>query len=574
MDMAALLEKLRLNRERISLLAILLLALVLRLINLGGRNLWYDEAFAVLYAEKSFSAILYGTITQVEGAAADVHPLLYYFFLHLWMGLFGQSPFVIRLPSVIFGLASIVLAFSIGQRLFDPDAGLLAAVITTIAPFHINYSQENRMYSLLCLLSLLTVYFFVRCWRQGGYGNWLGFILAATLSLYTHNLAFLVILALDLFVLAMILSWIKGKKWGTPPHPRPGGTAMILSWIKGKKWGTPPHPHPSGAAMILSWIKSPHPCPNGAVRRWRLLKPLIVSHLAFGLLFSPWLTVVFSQFGKIRQAYWVPRPGLKELVQTFIFFHFDLLPTMPLGLVSIFLFFSFLILVLTLYRIGRVRGRDQRSKEGIYLLSLLAFAPVVVAFLISQFKSIYIIRGLLPAAIAYYILVAKILAEAQLPKRVAWLLLSPVVVLLAISLAYHYTYAWFPRPPFDGAVAYVRENCQSGDAIVHDNKLTFFPCHYYDRELPQAFMADPPGSGSDTLALPTQEALGLLAGQTMEDATAGSQRVWFVIFQRAFAEYEGLGHPQPPHKAWLEERYRLVETVTFNDLNIYLYETP
>ncbi|NIO69933.1 MAG: hypothetical protein GTN71_13135, partial [Anaerolineae bacterium] len=110
------------------------------------------------------------------------------------MSLFGQSPFIVRLPSVIFGLASIVLAFSIGQRLFDPGAGLLAAAITAIAPFHINYSQENRMYSLLCFLSLLTVYFFVRCWKGNGYGNWLGFILAATLSLYTHNLAFLVIL--------------------------------------------------------------------------------------------------------------------------------------------------------------------------------------------------------------------------------------------------------------------------------------------------------------------------------------------------------------------------------------------
>jgi mannosyltransferase len=550
MDRAAVLEKLKLNRERGWLVAILLLALVLRLINLGSRNLWYDEAFAVLYAEKSFSAILYGTITQVEGAAADVHPLLYYFFLHLWMGLFGQTPFIVRLPSVIFGLVSIVLAFSIGQRLFDPSAGLLAAAMTAIAPFHINYSQENRMYSLLCLLSLLTIYFFVRCWARAahaprpaaqvrlwkgnGYGNWLGFILAATLSLYTHNLAFLVILALDLFVLAMILSWMKGEKWGTPPHPRP----------------------------------------DRAVRRWRLLKPLIVSHLAFGLLFSPWLTVVFSQFGKIRQAYWVPRPGLKELVQTLILFHVDLLPTMPLGLVSILLFLSLLILVLTLYRIGRVQGRDRQTKEGIYLLLILALAPVIAAFLISQFKSIYIIRGLLPAAIAYYILVAKILAEAQFPKRVAWLLLSPVVVLLTISLAYHYTYARFPRSPFDGAVAYLRENHQAGDAIVHDNKLTFFPCHYYDRWLPQAFMVDPPGAGSDTLALPTQEALGLLASQTMEDATAGSQRVWFVIFQRAFAEYEGLGHPQPPHKAWLEERYRLVETVTFNDLNIYRYETP
>jgi len=297
-----------------------------------------------------------------------------------------------------------------------------------------------------------------------------------------------------------------------------------------------------------------------------LLKPLIVSHLAFGLLFSPWLTIVFSQFGKIRQVYWVPRPGLKELVQTLIFFHFDLLPTMPLGLVSIILFLSLLILILTLYRVVRVRGRDRQTKEGIYLLLILALAPVIVAFLLSQFKSIYIIRGLLPAAAVYYILVAKILTEAQLParlpKRVAWLLLSPVVLLLAISLAYHYTYARFPRPPFDKAVTYLQENYQSGDAIVHDNKLTFFPCHYYDRELPQAFMADPPGSGSDTLAMPTQEALGLLAGQTMEDATAGSQRVWFVIFQRAFAEYEGLGHPQPPHKAWL------------NDLNTYLYETP
>jgi mannosyltransferase len=509
--MTAVLERLRLNREEVSLAAILLLALILRLINLGSRNLWYDEAFAVLYAEKSFSAILYGTITPVEGAAADVHPLLYYFFLHLWMGLLGQSPFIVRLPSVIFGLASLVLAFSIGRRLFAPGAGLLAAAITAIAPFHINYSQENRMYSLLCFLSLLTVYFFVRCWKGNGYGNWLGFILAATLSLYTHNLAFLVILALDLFVLL--------------------------------------------------------------AKRWRLLKPLIISHLAFGLLFLPWLTIVFSQFGKIRQAYWVPRPGLKELVQTLISFHFDLLPTMPLGLVSILLFLSLLILVLILYRVVRVRGRDRQTKEGIYLLLILALAPVVVAFLISQFQSIYIIRGLLPAAAAYYILMATILAEAQLPKRVAWLLLSPVVVLLVISLAYHYTYAQFPRSPFDKAVTYLRENYQSGDAIVHDNKLTFFPCHYYDRELPQTFIADEPGSPADTLAYPTQQALGLFATPDIGTATQGHERVWFVIFRRALDEYHAAGYSDHPHRAWLEQHYTLVSVTSFNDLEVYEYES-
>ena len=65
-------------------LAIVLLALVLRLINLGGRALWYDEAFAVLYAEKPLETMLYGTVTQVGGAAADVHPLFFYSTLHFW----------------------------------------------------------------------------------------------------------------------------------------------------------------------------------------------------------------------------------------------------------------------------------------------------------------------------------------------------------------------------------------------------------------------------------------------------------------------------------------------------------
>ncbi|GIV82126.1 MAG: hypothetical protein KatS3mg051_1480 [Anaerolineae bacterium] len=54
------------------------LAFGLRVVNLGGRTLWYDEAFAVLFAEKGLSAMRQGTLTAAEGSAADVHPLLYY----------------------------------------------------------------------------------------------------------------------------------------------------------------------------------------------------------------------------------------------------------------------------------------------------------------------------------------------------------------------------------------------------------------------------------------------------------------------------------------------------------------
>jgi len=54
-----------LTAGRWPVLAIVALAFVLRLVNLGGRPLWYDEAFAVLYAEKPFEAMVYGTLTQV-----------------------------------------------------------------------------------------------------------------------------------------------------------------------------------------------------------------------------------------------------------------------------------------------------------------------------------------------------------------------------------------------------------------------------------------------------------------------------------------------------------------------------
>ena len=73
------------TRTRLSLLAMLLLAFLLRVLNLNGRALWYDEAFAVLFSEKGLNAMLYGTLTPAGGAAADVHPLLYYTSLDGWM---------------------------------------------------------------------------------------------------------------------------------------------------------------------------------------------------------------------------------------------------------------------------------------------------------------------------------------------------------------------------------------------------------------------------------------------------------------------------------------------------------
>lgn len=488
------------------LLAIVLVAAGLRLVNLNGRPLWYDEAFAVLYAEKPLGAILYGTITPVDGAAADVHPLLYYFLLHFWMAVMGQSPFAVRLPSVLLGVATIPLVYLVARELFDKRAGWWAAGLTAVAPFHIHYSQQARMYSLLCFLSLAAVYGFVRGWRPGGWRNWALFALAGTLSLYTHNLAFLTLMALGFFVLL--------------------------------------------------------------ARQWRLVKPLMAAYAGIALFFGPWLLAVPGQLGKVQQAYWVPRPGPAELVRTLMIFHFNL--PIPSWLLPMALFFSLAAPTLILYRALRGPQPAANERPAWLLLTCLALLPPLLMFLISQWRSIYIERGVIMSAVAYYILAGRALTQTR-PVRWKYLaILGPVAMVAAISLGYDYTFDKFPRPPFPELVAYLRAEVQPGDVVIHSNKLSFLPAHYYDRTLPQDFIADPAGSGSDTLALPTQQALGLFA-TNLETAAAGHKRVWLVIFSRAIAEYQAAGADDHPHRSWLKAHYQQQWKEQFSDLMVYLY---
>ena len=487
------------------LVLVLLVAFGLRLYSLPDKEMWYDEAFAVLYAENELGSIVYGTITPVEGAAADIHPLLYYFFLHGWMGI-GQSPFLVRFPSVVFGLVSICLLFRIAKELFDAQAALLAATLAAISPFHIWYSQEARMYSLLCLLSLLSIYLFVKAGKSNEWRHWIGFGLCTGVALYVHNLAFLIIVALDLVVLLR--------------------------------------------------------------RRWALLRRLVVAHVVSLLLFLPWLLLVPGQFAKVRQAYWIPRPGPTELVRTLIVFNFNL--PGPNWALPFTLFFSLLLLALTLYRLLRRASPSGARSWATDLCLSLSFVPVLTMFAISQIKPVYIERALLASALLYYVTVARAMLRSRLPRLVV-ISLIPVPLLLVTSLWYQYNYAGFPRSPFRQANAYLRERYVAGDVIVHDSKLSFFPSHYYDRGLAQEYVGDVPGSPIDTLALPTQEVLGLLGKPDMSTAVGDAERVWFVVFQRALDEAEELGEPNR-NMAWLEDHYRLTDAIGYGDLKILVYE--
>ena len=124
----------------------------LRLFHLGTQSLWYDEGYSVNLAGKGLAQITLET-------ANDIQPPLYYYLLHLWMGLFGQGEIAVRGLSLLLGMLSVPLFYILGRRLFSREVGLIAAGLAALSPLYVWYSQEVRMYTLLVALTLGSCYF-------------------------------------------------------------------------------------------------------------------------------------------------------------------------------------------------------------------------------------------------------------------------------------------------------------------------------------------------------------------------------------------------------------------------------
>src|SRR5579862_6322615 len=139
------------GRRALLLGAATLLGALVRLHLLAAPSLWIDEGASVTFAAlpwRPFVKVLWG----YQGNMA-----FYYSLMHEWIHL-GDSEFVVRSLSVLFGILAIPAIYILGARLFDRRTGLIAAVLLSVHSFHIHWSQEARAYSLTVLLLILTTY--------------------------------------------------------------------------------------------------------------------------------------------------------------------------------------------------------------------------------------------------------------------------------------------------------------------------------------------------------------------------------------------------------------------------------
>ncbi len=148
------------RRTRLMVVWATLLAWALYLSGLGSKTLWIDEADSLYFAVQPLRTILFGL--------CDPHPPGYYLLLKGVVQV-GRSEFWLRLPSVLAATLAIPLAYiaarSLALLLGLQEPGQVAALsawLLAVAPLHVWYAQEARMYALVTTLGLVAVWLALR----------------------------------------------------------------------------------------------------------------------------------------------------------------------------------------------------------------------------------------------------------------------------------------------------------------------------------------------------------------------------------------------------------------------------
>lgn len=402
---------------------ILLIGGLFRFYNLAGKNFWYDEACSLSFAQYRWQ--------EVISHRYMLKPV-YFIMLKLWVGLFGTSEFVVRTLSVIFGWFSIFLIYKLGKNLFSKSIGLISALILSISPYHVYYSQQARNYSMFLFLSLLSMLIFLCLKKKVTRTISLLFILSNLLLIYTHPFGIFVLITQAVF--SPIL-------WGNREEKK---------------------------------------------KIFFLLTILFVCALPILIVFVNDSTNVGG-----NEINYISVPNINSIIETFEAFSyggskqghcglgFEINSSrlvIPRILTTIFLFIGIF---------GLLTQDKPRQKEESFLLSsvsklLLLFwlsFTILTVFIFSKlFTPIYLTRYFITTSVPFYLIVAR--GITKIPVLVLKLAVT-LIIIIFLLYSLNITYSLGFSNSWKELAVYIKSNIQDGDTIVLAPFRQIVPFWYY-----------------------------------------------------------------------------------------------
>jgi len=198
------------SQTRWILSACFCLGAFLRIYNFWGPNLWLDEYGTWWVVSGSTWAEVAERAIRTQGQSP-----FYYLIVKLFTGAFGEGSFQLRLPSVIFGILTLFVAFCLAMQIFrDRIVALASVAVFSVNEQLIWFSQDARPYALALFLTLLSFLYFLHFLKSRRLRDGIVYAVTTALLIYSHFM-FAFVVFIQVVVVMLRFGWrdLLSKFW-------------------------------------------------------------------------------------------------------------------------------------------------------------------------------------------------------------------------------------------------------------------------------------------------------------------------------------------------------------------------
>ncbi len=402
----------KLDKKDILHIGIIIIGMIFIALSIFHTNLWFDESYSVGLANHNFLEIW-------EIGSKDVHPILYYFILHIINLICGNNIIAYRIFSWICASIIGILGFTHIRKDFGKDVGIIFSFLAFFLPVNIVYAGEIRMYTLAMLLVTLMAIYAYRIYKnknEKNTKNWILFAIFSLLSAYTHYYALV--------------------------------TAGIINII-----------------LFIYFIKE-------SLKEKKFtynLKVFLVSAVAQIILYLPWLISLILQIKHVSSGFWIVFSFPKSVIE---FFNFQFTGNLgdEIYLNSIVAgVFGILICIYMIY--AQIKNVEKEKPE---LYSILVWLLLVIAVIIASVlmkKTIVYARYMLCVMGLFIFFISYTMARKG-NKYITTLILV-ISLVLSVFAQLELSKVNYDENNSKG-IKYIKKNIQENDIILHGNDTSSF----------------------------------------------------------------------------------------------------
>lgn len=391
------------DKNKILILSGFLIALVLRIIFIESKNMWFDEVYSWNTAQYDLTGI-------VKAAAGDIHPPLFYMVLKWWTAVFSDSVFSMRMLSVVFSMLSLGFIYRIAKDILKDDRQVFFVIILyALSPINIHYAQEVRMFMMNTFLCLGSVYYFMKLMDSPNKRSRVLYVLFSIFAIYTHYFAFLILAA--------------------------EGMILVYRQIRAK----------------------------GEMTLVKTFAPLIAMIL---LAYLPWFGEFFRQVSG-GQPWRTPQDGMslalnsfayfRDIIFSYFIYYKDAVIHQSANAVTAIIVGIYFTLII-------IGIKSKKIPRNGWIIALFFLIPFVIAVAVS-YKNSLLLSRYISILIPYFLISFAVFAFALRNRKIAYSIIGLVLLASAAGTKFGYEMD-FKNNDYRKIISYLEEHYNEGDEVI------------------------------------------------------------------------------------------------------------